>query len=302
MILFYGEGRLGNQILQYQALSHIARADERIFAVGLEDLQQILVLHGPRLVILTRNGLVKRAIKYIVIPFLLRPLSRTLRLIRYVHESQQGTFSHREPSGELFIRTGVLRAITFVDGGYYQNASLWTSMFPTALYRVNDALKRAASAYLDSQFGPTNRPAFVHVRRGDYLRYSAYGSHDLVLPADFFRRAIREMDHRIGPTPFIFVTDDAAWVNATFHDIPNKTVVNLSAAMDFAVMTECTAGILSNSTFSLAAALMLEEPQLIIAPLYWLGFRVARWLPPRIQIVHERFLYLPVLPEPPAAH
>lgn len=302
MILFYGEGRLGNQIFQYHALTHIARPNERIFAVGLEDLQQILVLHGPRVVILTRNGLLKRAIKYIIIPFLLRPLSRSLRLIRYVQESHLGSSWHREPSGELRIRAGLLRAITFVDGGYYQNASLWTSMFPTTLYCLNDALKHAASAYLDSLFGAENRPAFVHVRRGDYVGHSAYGSQDLVLPADFFRRAIREMDHRIGPRQFIFVTDDAAWVNATFNDIPNKTVANLSAAMGFAVMTECTAGILSNSTFSLAAALMQEEPHLIIAPLYWLGFRVAHWLPPRIHVVHERFLYLPVMPEPSAFH
>jgi hypothetical protein len=122
MILFYGEGRLGNQIFQYQALSQIAKPNEHIVSVGLEDLERSLELCGPKVTVLTRSGLLKRIIKYILCPLLLRPLARTLRLFNYGCEPSHGLPPNDGPSGELSIRVGLMPAITFVEGGCYQNA------------------------------------------------------------------------------------------------------------------------------------------------------------------------------------
>jgi hypothetical protein len=297
MIFFYGEGRLGNQVFQYQALSHIANQDEHIFAVGLEDLQQILDLFGPKVTVLTRNGILKRMIKYLFIPFLLRPLAKHLRLIRYVYEAQEGVPPHHGHSGNLCSRNGVFRGLTFVDGGYYHNASLWKSLFPADLFTINPDLRRAARNYLDSTFGLETRTSFVHVRRGDYQGYKTYGLTDLLLPLDYFRSALIELEQRVGKTHIVFLTDDPQWVEENFRDISDKAIPALDASLDFAIMTECRSAILSNSSFSLAAALMLDKPDLIIAPRFWFGFRVGEWFPPRIEVVHDRLLYLPVLPE-----
>ncbi len=46
-ILFIGEGRLGNQIFQYAALSSIARPCARLTAIGLEDLEGLFDLMVP---------------------------------------------------------------------------------------------------------------------------------------------------------------------------------------------------------------------------------------------------------------
>jgi hypothetical protein len=294
MIFFYGEGRLGNQIFQYQALSQIARPGERIYAVGLEDLQRSLELGGPELVVLTRNHLFKLIVKYGVNPLLLRPLARTLRLLGYGCETSYGVAPNDGASGELSMCAGLLSGLTFVDGGHYQNSSFWASLFPAPLFRIKAILRDAAKSYLDSVCGESLRPTFVHVRRGDYLTHADYGVDDLALPAAFYRTAITELVRRVGQTHLVFVTDDPEWVAENFRYVADKTIVSSDAEMDFAIMTECAGGILSNSTFSLAAALMLRNPDVVIAPKFWFGFRVGAWYPPKICYRHPKLIYLAV--------
>ena len=295
MIIFYGEGRLGNQIFQYQALSRIASPGERIVAVGLEDLQHALELSGPRLWVLTRSRPVKGFFKYVVLPLVLRPLARTLRLINYASETWFGEAPNNGPSGEIYARTGLLRHLTFVDGGHYQNSVYWTALFPAALFEVKAVLRNAAKHFLAGIDATTAHRTFVHVRRTDYLTHSDFGLTDLALPAGFYLHAIETLRARVGATHLVFVTDDPGWVQAQFAHIGEKTIASFEAALDFAIMTECDSGILSNSTFSLAAALMLRRPDVVLAPEHWFGFRVGTWYPPRIRYEHANLVYLPAL-------
>ncbi len=292
MILFYGEGRLGNQIFQYQALSQIAKPGERIFSVGLEDLHRHLELRGPKLVVLTRNRMLKRIMKYALRPLLLRPMSRTFRLFNYASETSYGVPPNDGASGELLMRTGLFSGFTFVDRGHYQNSCYWPALFPTPLFGIHENLRGSAKRYLESICRERLRPTFVHVRRGDYLTHTDYGLKDLALPDSFYRAAIGELTMRVGRTHLVFVTDDARWVEENFADITDKTIVSLNAEMDFAIMTECAGGILSNSTFSLAAAFMLQNPNIVIAPKYWLGFRVGAWYPPKMHYAHSKLVYI----------
>ena len=71
-------------------------------------------------------------------------------------------------------------------------------------------------------------------------------------------------------------------------------VVSTQPLVDFAIMAECAGGILSNSTFSLAAALFVRDPEIVLGPEYWFGFRVGHWLPPRIRFGDPRIEYLAV--------
>jgi len=295
IVLFYGEGRLGNQVFQYLALNHLAGARGRILAVGLEDLGASLDIHGAPVTVITRQPWLKRVIKYLLVPLLLRPIARYLRLLSYATEASDARAGNRPAGGELIVRRGLVTAIAFVDGGYYQCASYLSAPLPVTTLRVPAALQAGARASLSeaaSNSPPATR-AFVHVRRGDFLTFSAFGQNDMALPEEFYRRAIVELAERFGPLHLIFVTDDPAWVQRRFADLPGISIVSSSAAADLALMAECRAGILSNSTFALAAAI-LGQARLLIAPRYWLGFRAAAWLPPGVKIDDPRLLYIDV--------
>jgi hypothetical protein len=295
IVLFYGEGRLGNQVLQYLALNHLAGTRGRILAVGLEDLGASLDILGAPVTVITRQPWLKRAIKYLLVPLLLRPVARYLRLLTYATEASDAPDAHGHAGGELIVRPGLVPGIAFVDGGYYQCASYLTAPLPVTTLRVPATFQAGACASL-SEAASNSSPAtqaFVHVRRGDFLTFSAFGQNDMALPEEYYRRAIAELAGRVGPLQLIFVTDDPGWVRRRFADLPGIFIVSSSAAGDLALMAECRAGILSNSTFALAAAL-LGRTRLLIAPRYWLGFRAATWLPPGVRIDDPRFLYIDV--------
>lgn len=295
MIIFYGEGRLGNQIFQYRALNRAAKNGEAVLAIGLENLEGVFDIRGSPIYVLTRNYWIKRLFKYIVVPFLLRPLGRTLKLINYTHEPQTEGGRHRGNSVDMILRTGVFRRVTFADGGFYQNALDSSDIFPLPMLSLKPEVCSKAQDFLrrigEKTFKP---PAFVHVRRGDYRSHGSYGNDQIVLPGAFYRDAMKEIEKRLGPAHFVFVTDDPAWVEENFCDVADKTVAAFEPTTDFAIMAECQAGVLSNSTFSLAAALLMREPEVVIGPLYWFGFRSGEWHPPKIRFDHPKFTYLPV--------
>jgi len=295
-IFFIGEGRLGNQIFQYAALSSIAPAGARIFAVGLEDLAGLFELRGPSLTVLRGGIWLKRFAKQVLAPWLLRPLARRLRLISYACEPERGD-DYRGSGGEFELRRGLIAGLLFVDGGYYQSSEFWGDLFPPRSLTLRASWRTHARQILAQHAGRVPaRPCFLHVRRGDYLGYSSHGVSDLTLPAEFFRRAIEELRQRADFDLLALVTDDPQWARAEFASVANSVVISADPRTDFAVMAECAGGIVSNSTFSLAAALFMRNPALVIAPEYWFGFRVNRWLPPKIRFEHPRIAYLPVLP------
>jgi glycosyl transferase family 11 len=294
MIFFYGEGRLGNQVFQYQALCAVARPHETIFAAGLENLPGLFEIGGPKLRVLTRNGFLKRVVKFLLIPFIVRPVARTLRLANYVYEPLLEFAGRPQPGGEMVFRRGLLGHLTFVDGGHYQNPSLWRVLFPTATLSLKAPMRDAARRLLSAIPPASGGLSFVHVRRGDYLNYKVYGVDDVCLPAGFYRAAIAELRRRVGETHLVFITDDPGWVAEQLGDIPSKTILSNDVLMDFAVMTECRNGIISNSTFSLAAAFIMANPGIVIAPQYWYGFGVGTWYPPKIRCEHEKLIYLDV--------
>ncbi len=292
LVVFVGDGRLGNQVFQYAALAAVSAPGARVIAVGLEELGRAFELLGPECTVVPGGIWLKRIVKYLLSPLLLRPLARWLRLVSYGCEVDTAG-AHRGRDGRLRIRAGLIRSVLFVDGGFYQNSDYWPEVFPPNVLRLREELRSAARRRLALAPG-TDRPCFLHVRRADYVGFTAYGLPDLLLPTNYFRDAVARVRTRLGPRRLVIVTDDVAWVERELADIPDRLVVCGDPLVDFAVMAECAGGILSNSTFSLAAALFIRDPDIVLAPEFWFGFRVRQWLPPRIRFAHERIEYLPV--------
>lgn len=102
----------------------------------------------------------------------------------------------------------------------------------------------------------------VHVRRGDYL----------LLPEKFpvvTVEYIREAMGRFRNHKFFFFSDDIAWCREKF---PGHHYADGSAQDDFQQMLCCEHLIISNSSFSLMAALLNRNKEKIVyAPKVWFG-------------------------------
>lgn len=294
LILFVGEGRVGNQVFQYVALNSIASPSSRIIAVGLEHLEELFELRGPRCHVVGGGVWTKRIVKYLVCPLLLRPLARWLRIIGYAHE-RETRGSHAGSDGELRVRRGLFAQVLFVDGGFYQNSDYWPQPFEARCLELREHWRTAAREQMTRAGAPPERrPFFLHVRRGDYIGFTTYGLSGLQLPTRFYLDAIEAARARAPHRPLIVVTDDPPWAEREFASVPDRILVSSSPCVDFAIMAECAGGIISNSTFSLTAAMFMRAPEVVLGPRYWFGFRVNKWLPPRIRFEHERIEYLAI--------
>jgi hypothetical protein len=95
----------------------------------------------------------------------------------------------------------------------------------------------------------------IHVRRGDYLNFSA---HHTNLTLDYYRQAIQEIKSRVKIDYFIVFSNDIPWCKVVFNgdeflfseSNQERQQGNNSAAMDLFAISECHHNIIANSSFS----------------------------------------------------
>jgi len=291
-ILFIGEGRLGNQVFQYVAVRALL-GEAHVWTTGLSALQRVFEpVDGVRC--LLRPGLAERIVRRFAVPLLLRPLFKWLRLGDYCHEPMgRDGREHLGMSGAMSRSRGLL-PLTFVDGGYYQNLS--ALLAPQDFQRLRPRPELVGQARAVVQRALQGRPwpgAVLHVRRGDYVGWSSYGLSSVLLPDAYFARAIGAAREHLGPdAQLLVVSDDTQWCQRELARFGPLTVVSVNEAIDFVLLTMFPVVILSNSTFSLAAACIGRGVELIIGPEYWFGHAVRRWLPFHIRSSDPRFRYV----------
>jgi len=290
--IFVGDGRLGNQIFQYAAIRrHLG--NEKLLTPNLRGL--LKVFKAPaNLDIFFISGAAEKIARRILVPLLVKPLFKWLRLGTYCHEPMgRMPNGSSDPCGEMVISKGLL-PVTLVDGGFYQNLSdaLSPADFQCLTIR-DDVLAQARAVIITAMAGRPWPGAVMHVRRGDYVGYTAYGLDDLLLPVEYFHRAALAARRHMGEAAEILVvTDDPLWCEKELTGLKPFTVVSGSEAVDFALLSMFPVSILSNSTFSLAAACVGPDVKKIIGPEFWFGHAVRQWYPPHIQSRDERFEYV----------
>ncbi len=289
---FVGDGRLGNQIFQYVAI-HKIRGTTKLLSPSLRSLQNVFQLpENVRIWRIPAN--IEKIIRRVLVPVLARPLFKWLRLGVYCTEPMtRMPNGSSDPGGEMTVQRGLL-PITFIDGGFYQNLSdaLTAADFRQLKIR-DDVLARAREVICSVMAGRPWPGAVMHVRRGDYVGYSAYGLDSILLQADYFHRAARTARLSMEDHPEILVvTDDPEWCERELAALKPFTVVSVSEAIDFALLSMFPVSILSNSTFSLAAACIGTDVKRVIGPEFWFGHAVNQWYPPKIRSIDPRFEYV----------
>ncbi len=291
-VLFLGSGRLGNQLFQWVALNRYFPEAE-IIAPSMCALATVIET-GQRLKMESDSYFFRRAIRSKHWRRWLRRAYKGLKLGGYGFEPDiQLDYCRKLPSGVLEISRPESSTV-FVNGGYFQNLRNFLDTKDFQCLRLHDALLARARAAIRATIGSGPWPQFaMHVRRTDYLQFEIYGLSDVVLPAEYFLRAAKYIRDRFAfPGPALVVTDDPEWCAATLAEIGPYYVLHESEQIDFAALTMFPCLVISNSSFSLAAACMATQVEHVIAPKYWFGHRVGKWYPPYIESTDPRFIYL----------
>lgn len=165
-----------------------------------------------------------------------------------------------EPIGEFHHYTETSENIGFniIIDGYRQSLKYFEDYLPE--------VRKAFGFYYNPQ---SKNACAIHVRRGDYLNYPT--KHPVV-SKQYVLDAMKIMKDK-GATNFNFFSDDIEWCKNEFEHIPdmNGCFINFHndnpELIDFQLMLCCNHFIISNSTFSLMAAILSESPnKIVISP------------------------------------
>jgi hypothetical protein len=123
---------------------------------------------------------------------------------------------------------------------------------------------------------------FVHIRRGDYFLFPHPNS-SAVLDLRWYKKNMLKIIKRVKKPIFVIMGDDNLYVRNVFKESKSLIISNNLPEIDLSIMSLCSYGILSPSSFAWWGAFYgknnNKEDNYFIAPKYWLGHRLKKWLP-----------------------
>lgn len=286
MIVFFENGRLGNQLFQYAAIK-TAMPGETLCLVGMQSLSQIMDGVDANFLCQKRT-LAARAITSLA-PAIMRCIASN-KVIDTLKDSDD-PFEFR-----IKRKRGLFPWIKYCASGFFQNENYFNAAIVSKL-KIREALVHHAKEQLEKISKSDQRRIFVHIRRGDHMTWPS-ADHPAVLPAYWYRQAMDVMRKRYDNPLFLIFSDDHYYVQDIFGDSQDVWISRQTEYIDFAMMAQCEDGILSASTFAWWAAYFarkLTSSGLFIAPMYWGGHRQRNWHPSAIKT--SWITYLPVWPD-----
>lgn len=271
MILFFEQGRVGNQLFQYKGLRHYFPANKIIWFGSLalaSYFEGINILHFPFSGFLGKPTLI--LIKKLAL-FLAK--SRILGLITEKLDSK---------SYKPLVKRGLLWFVFVTENLWFQHSDFIVTIDnpPT----VKSILIEKAKTWIENvdMASNLNNLVFVHVRRGDYL-YWPSRQFPAVLSLNWYQEAIELMRKRLKSPKFLLMGDDLYYLKDVFDGYKDVIISPNDPSLDFTLMTMCHSGIMSASSFawwgSYIAYCSRKGQGNWIAPKYWGGHRRSHWFP-----------------------
>ena len=271
MLMVRSKGQLGNQLFLFAAAMKAREPGERVFFVGFQDLA---------------HSFPQFAKKYWRLPLKRKPLWLWRLSDRAMSKMASWAYLGRvslSEGNENFERRKGRAPITIFDAGLCQRESLIDPSVVLALvsdqhHETQESLPEPLGTKAHAQHDTMT--CFVHVRRGDYLRWPSI-SEPAALPDSWFLGAMKDVEKEFPTVRFLIVTDDPPHCEEVFGQRENCSVMILDEAATLRLMSTCDAGILSPSSFSYWGALLASSKTTgrFIAPEFWVGWRHNSWYP-----------------------
>lgn len=270
MIVFFGQGGLGNQLFQYATARRIA-----------EKTGQDLVLdahwfENPR------RGETPRKLE-------LEKYALPLRVATY-SEQQRWRFLRGRIGGKLSFLSGLAllkeqgsavdRRLFSTRGkcyllGYWQSEKYFSDIRDVLIKELRPVLPPSPDDEAVMVKMSCSNSISLHVRRGDYVSSKSAASYHGVCSLAYYNKAVLHMKDQLGSDIRFFVfSDDPNWVKENLKLDADVVYVSHNspsdAFQDIRLMSACKHHILANSSFSWWGAWLGEwRDGLVIAPSQW---------------------------------
>lgn len=196
--------------------------------------------------------------------------------------SPDGVHAYEEFDPDLFNQqSGTWLCGWFQSVDYFRQNATQVSQW----FHPKGADARMIEASILEWPAPPERMAALHFRCGDHLtvrdplgtEQDGWG-----LPMEYFRRALSERPSGFGLAIF---SDEPERAASAFGNRDAWVSYSRNAVVDMFLMARCRWNIIVNSTFSWWAAWLNKHPgKVVIAPKYFLGWRLGRWVPGGIEV------------------
>lgn len=269
MIIKFESGFLGNQLFQYCGIKKYFPKHKLVF-FGFSDLKSLCNIFDVFFINFNQdllyNKLIRRLLFFLSDIKIIGKITETHCLNKYIINVHKGLFWNIFLAKEL----------------YFQHEKFVNRISSPPTIRLNH-IKRAGQ-WIEKKniFYKRYNLIFVHIRRGDYLFWP-----DVKYPAfidlDSYKRNIERIKRKVKKPLFIIIGDDPLYLKKAFQESNELIISENSIELDFSIMTLCSHGVLSASSFSWWGAFYArdkrKENNIFLAPRYWAGHRIKKWIP-----------------------
>lgn len=270
MILFFENGRLGNQLFQYCGLKKYFK-HHTIVIFGCEELSK--TFDKVEAIFLNKNKFYKK-VQFILLKNLFSFLSKIFLIGKIAQSNENKNFN-------LIISKGIFSNIFFVHDVFFQHDECHKNIKNYPILK-NKYIDIAKSWMIKNKLNKKkSNLVFVHIRRGDYLYWPSL-KYPAVIDLKWYLNAIKLIKKKINNPKFILMGDDIKYIKKHFKQNKNLFISNNDLEIDMCIMHLCSHGILSPSSFAWwGAYLGLNKKKnyrsLYFAPKYWFNYNQKKW-------------------------
>jgi len=177
--------------------------------------------------------------------------------------------------GKKIIKTKGFFSTTYIHPRYFQNRFFFKSNVVNNL-RIKKIHKTKCQDFIN-KIPPNFTPIAVHIRsqlrnNNEIDTFKIFGQ-STVLPINYFYDCIDWFEKNINNPYYIILSDNPNYVKKKFSYLKNKIFSENSVEVDLLIISNCSYGVLSNSSISWWGSYLSKKKKKFFAPKYWMGWK-----------------------------